>query len=68
LNNRFQASGYRHQGSGDETICERVEARSNGEAQPLYPVVPEAPTAVANGPEYLKPETCSLKPPAKADA
>jgi hypothetical protein len=62
---RFQVSGYGPQGSGNETGIALAEARSNGEAQPPDPVASAA--TVANGRENLKPETCSLKPSARAD-
>jgi hypothetical protein len=65
LISRHQASGYRPQGSGDETGIALARARSNGETPPPDPVVSAA--TVANGRETLKPETCSLKPSAKAE-
>jgi hypothetical protein len=66
LKRRLQASGYRHQGSGYETRVALADTKSDGEALSPYLMVPEAPTPVANGPENLKSETCSLMPPAKA--
>jgi hypothetical protein len=65
LNNRFQVSGYRPQ--GNETSVGRVGAGSNVEALLHDPMVPEASLAVANGPENLKPDTCSLIPYLKAE-
>jgi hypothetical protein len=63
LNERHQASGIRHQGGENEAGVPLAKARFYGEAQ----LTPEMPAAVATGQENLKPETCSLKPSAKAD-
>ena len=57
MKSRHQASGYRPQGSGNESGIALAEARSNGEAPPPDPVVSAA--TVANGRENLKPETFS---------
>ena len=62
---RHQATGIRHQGSGNETGIALARARSNGEAPPPDPVV--SAVTVANGRETLKPDACSLKPSAKAE-
>jgi len=65
---RHQVSGIRHQGSGNETSVALADTKSTGEAPLSNPSPFAAPVGVANGQENLKPETCSLKPSAKADA
>ena len=46
---RLQASGYRHQGLGNETGAAPAEVGLNGVAPLFDPVASEAPAAVVNG-------------------
>ena len=52
---RLQASGYRHQGLGNETGAALAEVGLNGVAPLFDPVASEAPAAVVNGQQNLKP-------------
>jgi len=62
---RLQASGFRHQGSGDGMGTTRTESGPNGKASTADLVGPAEPTLDPNGPQNLEPETCSLKPSGK---
>lgn len=62
MKGRYQASGRRHQGSGYEARVALAVTGSSGEARVADP------SAMANGVEYLKPDTCGLKPSGKRHA
>ena len=68
MKERLQASGFRHQGYGDETGVALADTKSHGEAPLPDRVVLATPAAVATGPRDLKPDACSLMPSAKADS
>ena len=65
---RHQAVGFRHQEGGSGTDFAWIEPAPNGEASTAAPVGSAEPSSTPNGPQNLKPETRSLKPPLKADA
>ena len=54
MKERLQASGFRHQGYGDETGVALAGTKPNGEAPLPNQVVLATPVAVANGQENLK--------------
>jgi hypothetical protein len=62
---RFQVSGIRHQGLGNETGAAQAEVGLNGEDLSLEAAAFAAPAALPNGQETLKPDACSLMPIAK---
>ena len=53
---RLQASGFRHQGSGDGMGTTRTESGPNGKASTADLVGPAEPTLDPNGPQNLEPE------------
>lgn len=54
---RYQASGYRHQGSGYGACVALAVMRSSGEVPVLGASGPAVTSAAANGAGYLKPDT-----------
>ena len=66
---RPQATGLRHQENGGETgVALAQQPAPNGGDRAPGPVAPETPTVDTGQTKNLKPETCSLKPPLKAEA
>jgi len=68
LKSRLQATGIRHQGLGNEAGAALAGPGPNGVAPLFDPVASEAPAALPNGQQNLKPVACSLIPIAKPDA